>query len=67
MNERQRRTQLNSVEGRFVRSERQGSWYVAVLECSEAGAVKRSKDKLVGLGWTHVRTSGLSIMMKVKV
>lgn len=67
MNERQRRAQITAVEGRFVRSERNGPWYVVVVECPSADALGRSKKALTGKGWTHVRTSGLSMMLKVQV
>lgn len=67
MTEEQRRAQLRAAEGRIVRTERKGSKLIAVLECSSTDAVSRSIRKLRADGWRYVRTSGLSIMMEVKL
>jgi hypothetical protein len=67
VNEKQRRAQLTAAEGRLVRTEWQGTYFVAVLECGSVDALKRTKSKLKGQGWSHVRTSGLSVMIKVEV
>ena len=67
MTKEQRRAQINRVEGRYVREELHGKRYVVVIECDSMSALKRSREKLQGLGWRFVKMSGLSMMVEVKL
>lgn len=67
MTSAERHAQLVAVSGRIVRTSVSASKYIAVMECSSAASLNRTKNKLTALGWTVVKTSGLSVQLEVKL
>lgn len=67
MNSAERHAQLVAVAGRIVRTSVSANKYIAVMECSSADELRRTKNKLTGQGWTVVKTSGLSVQLEVKL
>lgn len=67
MSEAIRRHDLRAIGGKQIRVKVSGLYLTAVLQYTGVAEMKLARSRYIGRGWTVVKTSALTIEIKVRM